>query len=70
MTTKAAILQAIRRNCLDCCCQQPGEVRKCHLTACPLHPYRMGRDPDPNPGRGFAKTSVYADDFEEEDERR
>ena len=27
MTTKADILAAIRRKCLDCCCQQPGEVR-------------------------------------------
>ena len=29
MTTKTAILQAIRRKCLDCSGQQPVEVRKC-----------------------------------------
>jgi hypothetical protein len=33
---------AIRLNCLDCCCGSAAEVRRCHLTDCALHPYRMG----------------------------
>ena len=67
MTTKANILQAIRRKCLDCSCYQPIEVRNCHLSTCDLWPYRLGRDPDPSPNRGFAKSCVYADDFGEEE---
>jgi hypothetical protein len=62
VTTKAAVLQAIRRKCVECCCGQPGEVQKCHLTACDLWPYRFGRDPDPSPNRGFAKSTVYTGD--------
>jgi hypothetical protein len=54
MTTKAAILSAIRQKCLDCSCQQPSEVRACHITECALWPYRFGRDPAPSGNRGFA----------------
>jgi len=64
MTTKADILKTIRNKCLECSCGQPGEVRKCHLTTCDLWPFRLGRDPNPARGRGFAKSYVYADDFE------
>ena len=63
MTTKTAILTAIRRKCLDCCCQQPGEVRACHITACDLWAFRFGSDPSPSPTRGFAKPSLYTGDF-------
>jgi hypothetical protein len=38
-------LRAIRERCLDCCCQQPSEVRKCTAVACPSWPYRMGTNP-------------------------
>ncbi len=38
-------LRAIRANCLDCCAGQRREVRECHLTDCPLWPFRMGRNP-------------------------
>jgi hypothetical protein len=62
MTTKAAVLQAIRQKCLDCSCQQPGEVRACPVTTCDLWPYRFGRDPSPSPGRGFAKADAYTGD--------
>ena len=65
MTTKANILQAIRRKCLDCSCFQPSEVRECPLSTCDLWPYRLGRDPDPSRSRGFAKSSVYTGDFPE-----
>ncbi len=62
MTTKAAILQAIRQKCLDCSCQQPSEVRDCPITTCDLWPYRFGRDPDPSRTRGFAGPDVYTGD--------
>ena len=62
MTTKADILQAIRRKCLDCSCFQPAEVRECPVSTCDLWPFRLGRDPDPSRSRGFAKSSVYTGD--------
>lgn len=58
MTTKAAILQAIRQKCLDCSCYQPAEVRNCHLTRCDLWPFRMGRDPEPGRARGAAASAL------------
>ena len=38
-------LKAIRLKCLDCCCQNAAEVRRCEITTCSLWPYRMGRNP-------------------------
>lgn len=38
-------LQAIRRECLDCCCGKSGEVKDCTLTTCTLWPYRLGKRP-------------------------
>lgn len=38
-------LKAIREKCLDCMCDQPGEVRLCTCHDCPLYPYRMGHNP-------------------------
>jgi hypothetical protein len=58
MTTKAAVLHAMRQKCLDCCCGQPAEVRVCHIEDCPLWPYRFGRDPTPSGNRGFAGSSA------------
>ena len=66
MTTKAQILRAIREKCLDCSCHQPQEVRLCPVSACALYPFRMGKDPNPSPARGFAKSPVYADDNREQ----
>ena len=43
--SKKALLKVIREKCLDCCVQQHGEVRQCHITTCPLWPYRMGNNP-------------------------
>ena len=60
MTTKTDILHAVRAKCMDCSCYQPSEVRQCHLTTCPLWPFRLGVDPEPSPNRGFAKLTVYA----------
>jgi hypothetical protein len=39
------ILAAIRAKCLDCCVEQPSEVRKCTAVKCALWPYRMGTNP-------------------------
>ena len=62
MTTKASILKAVRAKCLDCCYDQLSEIAKCTAYTCELHPFRMGRDPDPSRTRGYAKQRVYADD--------
>ena len=43
--TKIPLLKVIRKKCLDCCCGQHSEVRKCNITDCPLWPYRMGDNP-------------------------
>lgn len=39
------VLKAIRAKCMDCCGQQPSEVRRCTASACPLWPFRMGSNP-------------------------
>ena len=31
---------AMKLKCLDCCCWQREEVRDCHISDCPLHPFR------------------------------
>lgn len=36
--------KAIRMKCLDCCCDNMAEVRKCPATNCPLWRYRMGKE--------------------------
>ena len=59
MTTKAAILQAIRQKCLDCSCHQASEVRECPVSRCGLWPFRLGSDPQPSRNRGFAGSPVY-----------
>ena len=38
-------LKAIRRKCLDCCCENGQEVRQCAVTQCPLHLFRFGKNP-------------------------
>src|SRR5262245_38843326 len=38
-------LKAIRARCLDCCCGQSSEVRKCVSVGCPSWPFRMGVNP-------------------------
>ena len=42
---KRPILKTIRSKCLDCCYNQPKEVRFCQQIDCSLWPYRMGTDP-------------------------
>ena len=37
--------KAIRAYCLSCVCGNAAEVRRCHITTCPLHPFRFGKNP-------------------------
>jgi hypothetical protein len=45
---KRPILQVIREKCIDCSGGSLAEVRRCPVTGCALHPYRMARDPEKN----------------------
>ena len=45
---KKDIVTAIKNKCLDCCCGQTSEIRECTLVKCPLHPFRLGKDPFSN----------------------
>src|SRR6476660_271428 len=38
-------LKAIREKCLDCCCGNAAEVRKCVAVDCHLWPFRMRTNP-------------------------
>ena len=38
-------LKALRGRCLDCCCDNAAEVRKCVSVDCPSWPFRMGVNP-------------------------
>ena len=54
--------KAIRSKCMDCTCQQIVEVRECTAKNCPLHPFRMGKNPfsnrKGNPGFFKAKNTT------------
>lgn len=36
--------QAIRLKCIDCCCGQVREVKRCTAYECPLWNFRMGTE--------------------------
>ena len=38
-------MKVIRERCLDCCCGDASEIRKCISIECPGWPYRMGSNP-------------------------
>jgi hypothetical protein len=38
-------LKALRAHCLDCCCGNASEVRKCVSVECPSWAFRMGVNP-------------------------
>ncbi len=42
---KRPLLDAIRQNCLACCCGSQAEVRRCTMLDCPFWPYRMHTNP-------------------------
>lgn len=39
-------MKAIRAKCLDCCCGSASEVKLCTAVNCPLHPFRLGKNPN------------------------
>lgn len=41
---KMSRAKAVREKCLDCCCWDSAEVRRCTSVNCPLHPFRMGTE--------------------------
>jgi hypothetical protein len=55
-------LDVLRAKCLDCCCEQEAEVRKCVAIVCPNWPYRMNANP-------FRKQNVSDADREARRER-
>lgn len=58
--------KAIRMKCIDCCCGNMAEVRKCPAIHCPLWRYRMGKEE--NDGlKPVRKNSENCADFEDED---
>ena len=54
--------KAIRLKCIDCCCGNTAEVRKCPATNCPLWRFRMGREIKDS----CENLDVFSDDFEDE----
>ena len=58
--------KAIRLKCLDCCCGQAAEVRRCHIESCALWRYRMGKEENDDL-KPIRKNSEHANDFEDED---
>lgn len=56
--------KAIRLKCIDCCCGNMAEVRKCPATSCPLWRYRMGKEIK---GDTSEENASFSDDFEDED---
>ena len=55
--------KAIRLKCIDCCCGNATEVRKCTAENCPLWRFRMGREIKDT----LSENTVLSDDFEDED---
>lgn len=39
-------IKSIRKHCLECSCNQKGEVLNCQIKDCPLYPYRLGKNPN------------------------
>ena len=51
MSDVSSPLRLIRVKCLSCCLSSAPEVRNCSAESCPLHPFRMGKNPDALKGR-------------------
>lgn len=47
MTTKTALLRAIKDNCIECAGGSLNEVKLCTVHRCKMYPYRLGKDPAP-----------------------
>jgi hypothetical protein len=59
--------KAIRLKCIDCCCGNTAEVRKCPAEHCPLWRFRMGREIKDTLSENNGDSYVLSDDFEDED---
>ena len=46
MSKKITPMSAIRAKCIECCCGNAAEVRRCEIADCALHPYRSGHNPE------------------------
>lgn len=57
--------KAIRIKCIDCCCGNMAEVRKCPASNCPLWRYRMGKEIRDN--EALEENTSFSDENEEED---
>jgi hypothetical protein len=40
-----SLKEAVRLKCIECSAFQYSEVRDCTITTCPLHPFRLGKNP-------------------------
>lgn len=62
--------KAIRLKCIDCCCGNMAEVRRCPATSCPLWRYRMGKEENdalnPKYKNSLLENDEYTNDFEDE----
>lgn len=61
--------KAIRMKCIDCCCGNMAEVRRCPAINCPLWRYRMGHEENDElkPKKTLSENIELSDDFEDED---
>ena len=66
MKTALTPLKAIRAYCLDCCLESAKEVKLCPAEGCPLHPFRMGHNPN-RKGIGGFKTTEETTEVDDED---
>ena len=66
MAERVSRSKAIRLKCLDCCCGQAAEVRKCPAESCPLWRFRMGKEEN-DELKPVRKNSKKSDYFEDED---
>ena len=62
--------KAIRMKCVDCCCGNMAEVRKCPATNCPLWRYRMGYEENdelkPLRKNGELSEEIYDEDLDDD----
>ena len=66
MQERVSRAKAIRLKCLDCCCNQPAEVRRCPAQDCPLWRYRMGKEEN-DELKPVRKNSEKSDEISDED---
>ena len=60
--------KAIRLKCIDCCCGNMAEVRRCPSEHCPLWRYRMGKEIKEGTEHETSEENIeFSDDFEDED---